>query len=120
LLDLYLRGLDHDAIDLGEVVARTAGVTASFIKELVRRAVLHAADTSSDAHQTGVRLGLVDLVEALDDLLEHSAPVLRSSLGANPHLAEHLDPETWEPGAPTAVGGWTAFSSSGITVHGDL
>ena len=119
LLDLYLRGLDHDADDLGDVVARTEGVTASFIKELVRRAVLHAADTTSGAGQTGVRLGLVDLVAALDDLLDHSAPVLRSSLGANPDLAEHLDPETWEPHAPIAVGGWTAFSSSSITVHDD-
>ena len=100
-------------------MARTEGVTASFIKELVRRAVLHAADSTSAAGQTGVRLGLVDLVAALDDLLEHSAPVLRSSLGANAHLAEHLDPETWEPPAPTTVGGWTAFSSSSITVHDD-
>ena len=121
LLDLYLRGLDHDVDDLDDVVARTEGVTASFIKELVRRAVLHAADTTNpDAGPTGVRIGLVDLVESLDDLLEHSAPVLRSSLGANPHVADHLDPETWDPAAPTAVGGWTAFGVSSISVHDDL
>ena len=120
LLDLYFRGLDHDVDDLDDVVARTEGVTASFIKELVRRAVLHAADATPDAGSTGVRLGLVDLVEALDDLLEHSAPVLRSSLGANRHLADNLDPETWEPDAPHAVGGWTAFGVSSISAHDDL
>jgi hypothetical protein len=119
LLDLYLRGLDHDVDDLDDVVARTEGVIASFIKELVRRAVLHAADTTPGAGPKGVRLGHVDLVEALDDLLEHSAPVLRSSLGANPRLAEDFDPETWESDAPSTVGGWTAFRWSGITAHDD-
>jgi len=39
LLRLYARELVVDA-DLGEVVAGTAGVTASFIKELIRRTVL--------------------------------------------------------------------------------
>ncbi len=39
LLRLYARRLAVEA-DLGEVVARTEGVTASFIKEMIRRAVL--------------------------------------------------------------------------------
>ena len=39
LLRVYARGLTVDA-DLGQVVAGTEGVTASFIKELIRRTVL--------------------------------------------------------------------------------
>jgi len=114
LLALYLSGLDHDldSLDnLDNLVDRTEGVTASFIKELVRRAVLHAAESQPVNEEQHVRLGATDLAAALDDLVEHSAPVLRSSLGANPQRAEHLDPGVWdEQAAPTpTVRGWTAF-----------
>ena len=114
LLDLYLRGLDHDVDDLDDVVARTEGVTASFIKELVRRAVLHAADTTPDAGSPGVRLGLVDLVDALDDLLEHSRA--RAALLARSQPTPRRPPRSRGvgPAAPTAVGGWTAFGVSSI------
>ena len=52
LLELYLHGVDHDD-ELDEIVARTEGTTASFIKELCRRAVLEAAErepTATAAH----------------------------------------------------------------------
>ena len=62
------------------------GVTASFVKELIRHAVLHAAEADEAA-----RVSDEDVEAALVDLLEHSAPVLRSSLGANPDLAELAD-----------------------------
>ena len=49
------------------------------------------------------------LQAALADLLDHSAPVLRSALGANPHLAAtHVDEIDYV--APATVGGWVAFS----------
>jgi hypothetical protein len=45
LLDLYGAGVELALTDPDEVVARTEGVTASFIKELVRKAALVAART---------------------------------------------------------------------------
>jgi ATPase family associated with various cellular activities (AAA) len=111
LLDLYLRGVDHDGDALDEIIARTDGVTASFIKELCRRAALEAAEERADGDVGAVRLAGAHLVAALDDLLEHGAPVLRSSLGANPHLAVStpIGPSV-APGG--AVSGWVAFAPS--------
>jgi SpoVK/Ycf46/Vps4 family AAA+-type ATPase len=110
LLALYLRGVEHDEGQLDDVVARTDGVTASFMKELIRRAVLHAINSSEARDDAHLRLRTIDLLAALDDLLGHSAPVLRSSLGANPHIAQNVELETWEQATPHAVGGWTAFA----------
>jgi hypothetical protein len=84
LLDLYLRDLGLTADDLDDVVERTDGVSASFIKELARRAALLAADRAPDRP---LQVTGDDVRAALDDLLDHSAPVLRSSLGANPGIA---------------------------------
>ena len=44
LLELYGRGLDLGVKDVDGIVERTNGVTASFIKELLRRAALAAAE----------------------------------------------------------------------------
>lgn len=80
LFELYLRGVRHDlaATALDQLVAGTAGASAAFIKELVRRAVLagaKAGDVVVTAHR---------LQDALADLLDHSAPIVRSTLGAAP------------------------------------
>lgn len=91
-----------DTAGLDEIVARTAGVTASFVKELVRRAVLQRVEVDGDASTT---LTAADLHAALDDLLEHSPPVLRSSLGINPGIADDASP------APeSARGGWFSYA----------
>ncbi len=108
LLELYLHGVDHDD-ELDDIVNRTEGTTASFMKELCRRAVLEAAEARADGDGRALRLSGVHLEAALDDLLDHSPPVLRSSLGANPHLAAEGVP--FEP-SPGTVGGWVAFASS--------
>jgi hypothetical protein len=116
-----LRGIDLEGGDdsddrgLGEIIDRTEGVTASFIKEMVRRAVLRAAEARGDGER--LRLTQDDLHAALDDLIEHSAPVLRSSLGVNPHLADLADlGDLGEAGAfPDAVGGWVAFAEGSRT-----
>jgi hypothetical protein len=110
LLDLYLRGIDHDSDELEHVVAETEGVTAAFIKELVRRAVLEAADGRTGGETDGFRLTAANLRAALADLLDHSAPVLRSALGANPHLAASTQLEATDYVGPATVGGWVAFS----------
>src|SRR5437588_138982 len=49
LLQLYGERVDMQVTDIEMVVARTDGVTASFIKELIRRAALVAAGSSSDS-----------------------------------------------------------------------
>jgi SpoVK/Ycf46/Vps4 family AAA+-type ATPase len=55
LLELYLHGVDHDD-ELDEIVTRTEGTTASFIKELCRRAVLAAAEMRTDGDSGAPRL----------------------------------------------------------------
>jgi ATP-dependent 26S proteasome regulatory subunit len=78
LLDLYLQPTRNEVSDLAAIVDRTEGVTASFIRELVRRA---AYDSLDDADP-----GLVTdrhLARALDELRRRSAPVFRP-LGDEP------------------------------------
>jgi SpoVK/Ycf46/Vps4 family AAA+-type ATPase len=111
LLDLYLRDVDHDDVP-EDIVERTEGVTASFIKEMVRRAVLEAATTRNDGDVAGLRLLREHVEAALTDLAEHSAPVLRSSLGANPHIADYAGFEPTIHTASPTVSGWVAFAES--------
>ena len=103
LLDLYLRGVAHDTPWLDGIVERTAGVSPAFIKELVRRATMLAADEAG----ASLVVTAAHLDRALDDLLEHSAPILRSMLGA---AYEGDAPEgTWPGGPPSWDGpppGW--------------
>ena len=82
LLAVHGRGLDLALTeqDLDVAVERTEGVTASFLKELLRRAVLEAVSgTASDAvvpAVTGEHLS-----RALDDLLDSTQGVTRALLG---------------------------------------
>jgi cell division protease FtsH len=80
LMEVYTRGvpLDLDADDLAEVVARTEGVTASFIKELVRRSVLEALTAG---RAPGAALTADDVGRALDDLLDSSQAMTQALLG---------------------------------------
>ncbi len=79
LFRLYSRGvpLDLAPAELERVVERTAGTTASFVRELIRRSVLEAV-----AEQTPLREVTFGQVEtALDDLLDSSQQVTRALLG---------------------------------------
>jgi hypothetical protein len=81
LLGVYTRGVPlalTDA-DVDRVVERTEGVTASFIKELVRRSVLEAL-TSGGRPGEPLTAGVV--TRALDDLLDSGQAVTRALLGA--------------------------------------
>jgi ATP-dependent 26S proteasome regulatory subunit len=91
LLELYLGDVPTSEIELAPVVDATAGVSAAFIRELIRRAVLAAAtegDGNSDAGSAGARETRAPTVEArhlttsLDTLTATQAPVLRTLLGA--------------------------------------
>jgi SpoVK/Ycf46/Vps4 family AAA+-type ATPase len=102
LFGVYTRGVPlalTDA-DIDDVVARTEGVTASFVKELVRRAVLEALTSGRPA---GEPLGAEVVSRALDDLLDSGQSVTRALLGvggAGP--------------APTAAGGRAAGGHGAI------
>src|SRR5207244_8112588 len=75
LVDLYGSGLDVVPADLESIIDRTEGVTASFIKELLRKATLIAAEDGR-APVTGQ-----DVSAALDHLLSATAALTRTLLG---------------------------------------
>jgi hypothetical protein len=79
LLSLYGRALplELSAEETSEAVERTEGVTASFLKELLRRAMLEClSDGLATPRVTGDHLS-----RALDDLLDSNQGVTRSLLG---------------------------------------
>ncbi|MCZ2821725.1 ATP-binding protein [Modestobacter sp. VKM Ac-2977] len=81
LFELYRRGLEVDTSGLDDVLARTEGVTASFLKELLRRAALLAAQRT----ETGpLSVSAVDLSGALDELLDTRNAMTRTLLGSAP------------------------------------
>ncbi|MFC5995691.1 AAA family ATPase [Pseudonocardia hispaniensis] len=76
LLRLYARGLALDEQHVAEVVAATEGVTASFIRELVRRAVLHTLDAEDGGGPDGRALPA-----ALAELSGERSALTRALLG---------------------------------------
>jgi cell division protease FtsH len=95
LFEVYSRGvpLAVEPPDVEVVVERTDGVTASFLKELVRRAVLESLTEQPGALEqvTGDHLS-----RALDDLLDSTQTVTRALLGvpadqSGPPLSAPMD-----------------------------
>ena len=64
LVRLYGRGLKLDGSLVQDAVKRTAGVSAAFIKELMRRTAQASVERGAGAHVTSA-----DITEALDDML---------------------------------------------------
>ena len=102
LLALYGRGvpLELTADDIAAAIERTEGVTASFLKELIRRAVLEALH-DRPRHRAGLpAVTGAHLARALDDLLDSAQGVTRTLLGVG------VDPTTLPagglPGGPQA------------------
>jgi ATP-dependent 26S proteasome regulatory subunit len=87
LFELYRAGLDVDLSHVDDVLARTEGVTASFLKELLRRAAVFAAEAADDAAQTDqkqarpLHVRAADLDAALDELLHTRNAMTRVLLG---------------------------------------
>ena len=78
LFDLYRGPLSVDVSRLDSVIARTEGVTASFLKELLRRSALIAASRGvSDA----ISVSADQLDAALDELLDTRNAMTRVLLG---------------------------------------
>jgi len=74
---LYRAGIDFSDEALARAAARTEGVTASFVKEVVRRAVLIAAEAGED-------VGDAHLDAAVTELVDDAARITRSLLGGRP------------------------------------
>lgn len=86
LLELYTRGvpLALTEAEVAEVIVRTEGVTASFVKELVRRSVL---ESLAAGVVPGEPLTASVVSRALDDLLGSGQGVTRALLGGQPSEA---------------------------------
>lgn len=94
LLSLYGRGLGLDRLDTEEVVRRTSGVTASLVKELLRRAAMAAAEAGREAVTDD------DLAGVLDELLTETSKLTRVLLGGERRDAQAVPgPHDWLEGA---------------------
>lgn len=82
LFELYRGELRVDTSGLDDVLARTEGVTASFLKELLRRAALLAATRTATDEELAV--SAADLTAALDELLDTRNAMTRTLLGSTP------------------------------------
>ncbi|MFT2017616.1 AAA family ATPase [Streptomyces sp. 796.1] len=99
LLDLYGAGLGLPEEALVDAVARSEGTTASFAKELMRRATLFAAERSS-GHVTAA-----DLDGALDELLSDQDALTRRLLGVPDPDAALADDDDDDDGYETGADG---------------
>ncbi len=81
LFELYGRGLKVEVADVGRLVGRTEGVSGAFIKELLRKAAVIAAEEDGEGELV-VRDRHLD--ESLAELLVAGGPLTQSLLGARP------------------------------------
>jgi ATP-dependent 26S proteasome regulatory subunit len=80
LFELYRGSLTVDTSRLDGVLARTEGVTASFLKELLRRAALLASERTPEDEDLAV--SPADLEAALEELLDTRNAMTRTLLGS--------------------------------------
>jgi hypothetical protein len=80
LFELYRGPLPVDTARLDDVLARTEGVTASFLKELLRRAALLAVTRTP--HGEELTVSADDLDAALEELLDTRNAMTRTLLGS--------------------------------------
>jgi hypothetical protein len=85
LFALYRGNLDVDESNLDAVIGRTEQVTASFLKELLRRAALIAAEGTSGGP---LRVSAAQLDTALDELLDTRNAMTRVLLGGQQRSAQ--------------------------------
>jgi len=95
LLELYGHGLDLDPALLDHAVARTEGATASFFRELLRKATVAALEAGHE------QVGADDLNAALDELLHETASLTRVLLGSEaPGEGPTPGPHDWLQASP--------------------
>lgn len=90
LMRLYAGRVAVPADVVDRAVARTAGVSGSFVKELMRRAAQFAFDRGA------AEIGWADAEAALDELLVRGSPLNRKLLGAA-HPAGGAGATQWTP-----------------------
>ena len=90
LLNLYGKGLDLRLENPETIVERTEGVSASFIKELLRRATLFAAEEGGEMTVTDRHL-----TEALDELLIAGGTLTLRLLGGEPPRPDEDEEPDW-------------------------
>jgi ATP-dependent 26S proteasome regulatory subunit len=78
LIALYANGMTLDETTISDLVARTAGASAAFLKELLRRATLGA-----EMRQGGAAVERQDVDAALEELLGAGGTISRSLLGGS-------------------------------------
>jgi DNA polymerase III delta prime subunit len=81
LVELYGRGLDLRIDDIDSVVDRTRGVTASFVKELMRKSAVLSAVESDEGSEGALTVTDRDVHAALDELLAEESALTRVLLG---------------------------------------
>ena len=79
LIDLYGQGLRLDVSDLSGLVSRLEGASAAFIRELLRKAALLAAEETEAAE---IAVEERHLVEALSELVVAGGKLTQTLLGA--------------------------------------
>jgi ATP-dependent 26S proteasome regulatory subunit len=85
LIELYRGRLVLDLARPEMVIERTKGVTASFLKELLRRAALFAADDGAAPRRDGpLQVTDAHMSAALDQLLDTRNQLTRVLLGGQP------------------------------------
>lgn len=93
LLELYGCGLDLDPALLDDAVARTEGATASFFRELLRKAAVSALEAGHE------QVGAEDIDAALEELLHETASLTRVLLGSEaPSDGTAPTPHDWLQG----------------------
>jgi len=89
LFDLYGVGLKLEVSDWDALIDRTAGVSAAFIRELLRKAAVYAAE---DCGNRELVVREEHLQEALTELLVEGGTLTQSLLGATPAPAASSSP----------------------------
>jgi hypothetical protein len=90
LMRLYAHQVPVPTDVIERAVARTAGVSGSFIKELMRRSAQFAFARSAE------EIGWADVEAALDELLVRGSPLNRKLLGAGPQGGDGTRSDTGE------------------------
>ena len=108
LMRLYQHDLVLDLASPAAVIAQTEGVTASFLKELLRRAAMYAAEDAAgqgpgaevdrgDAAARPLTVRDVHMNAALDELLDSRNQLTRALLGARAAQGPPAPPEPVTP-----------------------
>ena len=97
LFEVYGRGLDLSAVDLGRWVAQTDGVSPAFIEELLRKAVLMAAERGETGDPLRVQDG--DIQSAIRELVYFGGELTQKLLGYRTGRIGYQTTPTTGPGA---------------------